>query len=176
VDVVLNNGSFSKKWMTCGAKASSQSLRLVDKQSRSQRNPSVVSTGIKDVSASKLSSVGESHMIDTAAPTSHDGTLSLIHPSSETDEDDVIIKDVGLKHKSKSNSQRSVDQKKLRKDTAPTWFTEAYICMQDDQQQWRQQLQNRMDRQEQLQSERIAVMRETNNLLKSLIEAHKKED
>jgi hypothetical protein len=175
VDVVLNNGSsFEKMDDICGAKASSQSLRHVDKQSRSQRNPSVVSTGIKDMSASKLSSVGASHMIDTAAPTSHDGTLSLIHPSSETDEDDVIIKDVGLKHK--SNSQRSVDQKKLRKDTAPTWFTEAYRCMQDDQQQWRQQLQNRMDRQEQLQSERIAVMKETNNLLKSLIEAHKKED
>jgi hypothetical protein len=48
--------------------------------------------------------------------------------------------------------------------------------MQDDQQEWRQQLQNRVDRQEQLQSERIAVMKQTNELLKSLVEARKKED
>jgi hypothetical protein len=162
---------FDKMDDICGAKASSLSRRQVNKRSRSQRDPRVVSTHIKDMSASKLS-VGVSHTVDTAAFAAHDGTLN--NTSSETDEDDVVIKDIGLKHK--NNSQRSVDRKKQLKDTAPTWFTEVYRCMQDDQQEWRQQLQNRVDRQEQLQSERIAVMKQTNELLKSLVEARKKED
>lgn len=141
----------------------------MEKQSRSHRNPSAVSTGTKDSSASKLS-IGVSHTVDPAAPATQDGIL--ITPSSETDEDAVVIKDVGLKHK--NNSQRSVDRKKQWKDNEPTWFTEAYRCMQDNQQEWREQLQSHTDKQEQLQSECTAVMKQTNELLKSLVEACKK--
>jgi hypothetical protein len=111
VDVVLSNGSsLTKMDDICGAKASSLSRRQVNKRSRSQRDPRVVSTHIKDMSASKLS-VGVSHTVDTAAFAAHDGTLN--NTSSETDEDDVVIKDIGLKHK--NNSQRSVDRKKQLK-------------------------------------------------------------
>ena len=149
------SGRGTKKWEFfdqihdfCGDKASSVSLReLPNSKSVSATTAASTKAPVKKIA------------IDLSVPvpsSSKSGNVSVIEPSSETDEDDVVaFESVSLKRKANAYPRES---KKRSKNDTPQWFVD-----------WQNELRTRMDKQESLQSERTTVLRQTNDLLKQLI-------
>jgi len=163
------SGRGTKKWQyfdemddICGQRASSVSLR-VDSASASN------AVGHGSV-APKSSSRVVTKAVTSTVPSESVERSSLIRPLSDSDEDDVA--ETGSLRKNGSGG-RVVKRKKLEK--APHWFTEAESRMNKAQDEWRQELMRRMDTTEKLQEERISVMRETNSILKQLLQASRNE-
>ncbi len=149
---------FKKMDDVCGGSASSVSLRAVTQKVRFRPPPSTVST------ADTTSQTTSGSTIQSCS-TSQQQT-SLIRPSSDTDSDDVI--ETGSV---RATGTSQIKKRKIRQSKAPEWFVEAERRMQD----WREDLKKRMDRQEQLQQERTDVLKQTNELLKALINSCSRE-
>lgn len=158
----------------CGGRASSVSLRAA-------RSSVQHCKAVPIAAASSLTAVTtpiHPHTVtDIALPAGFISSISvrsLVRPSSDTDEDDV-----GESGSIKSRSDRVVKRKSRRTDTAPEWFVEAELRMQKSQEkaqhEWQDEFRKQMDRHEKQQVERTAVLKQTNELLKQLIQASQSE-
>lgn len=144
----------------CGGRASSISLRLVEPPTRAQRKP---------IPSISMSSGKESSSVSEIA-----GDSLIVAPSSDS-EDDVVMPEVSLKEKTSRPCIIERKRRRPKNDNAPSWFVEVHENMRKEETEWRNELRGRLDRQEQLQVERISVMKDTNELLKTLIGSHQHE-
>lgn len=141
----------------CGNKASSISLRGLQSAAS---DPTTTNT------TSSKAPVKQS-ATDSCVPSSSTSCNgSVIGPSSDTDEDDVIAFETVSLKKDKSKPRAT---KKPKKNEPPQWFQSMEDRLSAKQDEWRDEMRKRMDRQESLQTERTAAIKQTNELLKQLI-------
>ena len=104
-------------------------------------------------------------MEDARPPTA---AVCEIRPSSETDEDDCT--ESRSLSRPTGSAKSNVTKRKRRGEKAPQWYLDSENRLTQSQDEWKAELRRRMDKQEGLQQERISVLKETNSLLRQLIQ------
>lgn len=66
--------------------------------------------------------------------------------------------------------------RKRKNSAPPKWWCDAEVSMNKSQEEWRNELRRRLDKQEQLQVERLQVMTRANDLLDKLVAARSVEN
>jgi len=108
--------------------------------------------------------------VPPTAAVSDDDLHCLVRPSFDTDEDDCSTESHSLSTGT-GMAKSSIIKRKRRDEKAPQWYLDSEKRLKQSQDEWRAELCRRMDKQEELQQERISVLKETNSLLRQLIKS-----
>lgn len=150
---------FDRMHHICGDRASSVSLHdaAMKQTAGHKRHQPALS------SACLQSSASTSVPADTLSATSVES--SLLCSDCDDDEENSVSECKSLKQM----CNKGIVKRKKRVEKAPQWYVEAENRMRKSQEEWRNELCKRMDKQEQQQAERIALLKQANTLLRDLI-------